>query len=537
MNLQVRKHAAALEDISSLEKVVRELQQKEGLEMMKIEDPIGLLLGQKRMEFVQMENLTQRMRQLERENQRLKQDMETRKETERVHQSDMLKLERENQHLQQDMETRREVERVHQSNMLELERRMNMLEQVSGQQITSLHSINEEMSQRLRQLETGNLIMNQEMKAFKEKELKMNIKMIEQHFLSQQGIASYQKMNGKLLQRIRKLEAENWMQKQERALEIKIKMKEKQLTQQQIASLQKINDKLCQRMSKLEMENWWHKQQMDSWRARELQEREMTKCNKMKELEMNSRMTEQLLQCQQQVESLKTMNETFLQKIRELETDSRTQKKEMETLKAKERQDRRTEEQHKVLDTEVHMNLLKDKLNMHGDPQQNGRQMDKKWQGFASETDKITEDEQSHGDGGGKTCQLLAMEETARPNAENTLLKSPVHGDHSSAIVGNVTAKSLPSLQDGGKNQPNDGSEAAMETSVKRKKKTNRQKATDKRKEKAVQQLEMDRQKTEKEKEMRDEARKKATLIQRLEEERLKALAEVAAMMKKVVLK
>ncbi|KAG5275248.1 hypothetical protein AALO_G00145260 [Alosa alosa] len=189
VNLQLRRHpaledvsslekdAAALEDVSSLEKVVRDLQHKEDLEKMKIKDPIGLLLHQKRMELVQMENLTQRMRQLEREN----------------------------QHLKQDMETRREMERIHQSNMMELERKMNMLEQVSGPQITSLHSIIEEMSQRLRKLETANLIMNEEMKAWMERELQINIKMKEQQLLSQQEIASIQKMNEKLLQSSGKL--------------------------------------------------------------------------------------------------------------------------------------------------------------------------------------------------------------------------------------------------------------------------------------------------------------------------------------------
>ncbi|XP_041926505.1 uncharacterized protein LOC121690152 isoform X1 [Alosa sapidissima] len=194
---------------------------------------------------------------------------------------------------------------------------------------------------------------------------------------------------------------------------------------------------------------------------------------------------------------------------------------------------------------------------MHDDRQRNVRKTHEKWQGLASETYKNCGEEQSHGDGRRvlETCPLLAMEKTAQANSENTL-KSPLHGDHLSPIVGNVTAKCLPPLQDHlspivgnvtpkclpplqdmSRNQPNDGSKAAMETSMKWKKKTNRQKATEKRKEKEVKQLEIDRQKTVKEKEMRDEDRKKATLIQRLEEERLKALAEVAAMVKKGVLK
>ncbi|XP_041926506.1 uncharacterized protein LOC121690152 isoform X2 [Alosa sapidissima] len=175
---------------------------------------------------------------------------------------------------------------------------------------------------------------------------------------------------------------------------------------------------------------------------------------------------------------------------------------------------------------------------MHDDRQRNVRKTHEKWQGLASETYKNCGEEQSHGDGRRvlETCPLLAMEKTAQANSENTL-KSPLHGDHLSPIVGNVTAKCLPPLQDMSRNQPNDGSKAAMETSMKWKKKTNRQKATEKRKEKEVKQLEIDRQKTVKEKEMRDEDRKKATLIQRLEEERLKALAEVAAMVKKGVLK
>ncbi|XP_076124706.1 uncharacterized protein LOC143104494 [Alosa pseudoharengus] len=512
VNLKLRKHAAALEDISSLEKVVRELQHKEDLEKMKIKDPIGLLLHQKRMELVQMENLTQRMRQLEREN----------------------------QHLKQDMETRREMERIHQSNMMELERKMKMLEQVSGQQKTSLHSINEEMSQRLRKLETGNLIMNEEMKAWRERELQMNIKMKEQQLLSQHEIASIQKINEKLLQTLRKLETENWTQKQERALEIQLKMEEQQLlSQQQIVSLQKTNDKLLQRMSNMEMENWRQKEQMETWRARELQEREMGKCNAMKELERNNEMKERLLLSQREIESFKTMNEKLLQRMKELETDNWRQKQEMETWKERERKEIGRQEPNGMLDAKVQENLLKDEQNMNDDRQRNGRKTDEKWQGLASETDKNSGEERSRGDGRRvlETGQIVAMETTARANSENTLLKSPLHGDHLSPIVGNGTAKCLPPLQDMDRDQPHHGSKAAMETSMKRKKKTNRQKATEKRKEKEVKQLEMDRQKTEKEKEMRDEQKEKATLIQRLEEERQKALAEVAAMMRKGVLK
>ena len=83
------------------------------------------------------------------------------------------------------------------------------------------------------------------------------------------------------------------------------------------------------------------------------------------------------------------------------------------------------------------------------------------------------------------------------------------------------------------KHQLDDGSKAAMGTMKKQNKKAKdtrkRNKEAKKRKDNEVKRLEMDRDTTEKEKEKEKmvEEKKKAELIWRLDEERLKALAEV----------
>ena len=82
-----------------------------------------------------------------------------------------------------------------------------------------------------------------------------------------------------------------------------------------------------------------------------------------------------------------------------------------------------------------------------------------------------------------------------------------------------------------GKHQLDDGSNGAMETMRKPKKKAKdarkRNIQAEKRKYNEVKRLEMDRDTTEKEKKKMVEEKKKAELIWRLEEERLKAMAEV----------
>ena len=81
------------------------------------------------------------------------------------------------------------------------------------------------------------------------------------------------------------------------------------------------------------------------------------------------------------------------------------------------------------------------------------------------------------------------------------------------------------------KHQLHDGSKAAMGTMKKQNKKAKdtrkRNIQAEKRKYNELKRLEMDRDTTEKEKEKMVEEKKKAELIWRLEEERLKALAEV----------
>ncbi|XP_042565220.1 trichohyalin-like isoform X2 [Clupea harengus] len=126
---------------------------------------------------------------------------------------------------------------------------------------------------------------------------------------------------------------------------------------------------------------------------------------------------------------------------------------------------------------------------------------------------------------------MMKPEKTAHANSENILLKSPLQGDHLSPIVEKVTSKPLPPLQDMDKHQLDDGSKAAMGTMKKQNKKAKdtRKRNTEakKRKDNEVKRLEMDRDTTEKEKKKMVEEKKKAELIWRLEEERLKAMAEV----------
>ena len=90
------------------------------------------------------------------------------------------------------------------------------------------------------------------------------------------------------------------------------------------------------------------------------------------------------------------------------------------------------------------------------------------------------------------------------------------------------------------KHQLDDGSNAAMDEECMRKQKKKakdtrkRNIQAEKRKYNEVKRLEMDRDTTEKDKEKEKmvEEKKKAELIRRLEEERLKALAEVTEMLK-----
>ncbi|XP_031434134.2 stress response protein NST1-like isoform X1 [Clupea harengus] len=131
---------------------------------------------------------------------------------------------------------------------------------------------------------------------------------------------------------------------------------------------------------------------------------------------------------------------------------------------------------------------------------------------------------------------MMKPEKTAHANSQNILLKSPLQGDHLSPIVEKVTSKPLPPLQDMGKHQLDDGSNGAMETMRKQKKKAKdarkRNIQAEKRKYNEVKRLEMDRDTTEKEKKKMVEEKKKAELIWRLEEERRKASAEVTEILK-----
>ena len=87
-----------------------------------------------------------------------------------------------------------------------------------------------------------------------------------------------------------------------------------------------------------------------------------------------------------------------------------------------------------------------------------------------------------------------------------------------------------------GKHQLDDGSNGAMETMRKQKKKAKdarkRNIQAEKRKYNEVKRLEMDRDTKEKEKKKMVEEKKKAELIWRLEEERRKASAEVTEILK-----
>ncbi|XP_042559126.1 golgin subfamily A member 6-like protein 22 [Clupea harengus] len=133
---------------------------------------------------------------------------------------------------------------------------------------------------------------------------------------------------------------------------------------------------------------------------------------------------------------------------------------------------------------------------------------------------------------------MMKPEKTAHANSENVLLKSPLQGDHLSPIVEKVTSKPLAPLQDVCKHQLDDGSNAAMDAECMRKQKKKakdtrkRNIQAEKRKYNEVKRLEMDRDTTEKEKEKMVEEKKKAELIRRLEEERLKALAQVKETLK-----